>query len=363
MKQFTIGNAEKDLRLDQYLTRLMPGAGKSFLYKMLRKKNITRNGKKAEGNERLVPGDEICIYFADETFEKFCQTNPKTDSPIVRKAPKLSIPVIYEDEDVLIANKPAGILSQKADAGDYSLNDWFLDYLQSSATARVKGNANTETDTCATSASASLSFTPSVANRLDRNTSGMILCGKSLSGLRYLAEILRNRSLHKYYLAVVNGHVANAQEIDGYLIKDERTNQVTVFATQTHKTNSPQAAKKLEGDYIRTSYRPLAYMKEQDITLIEVLLITGKTHQIRAHLASIGHPLIGDPKYGNSRKNEYYRQKSGLKRQLLHCYRLAFAPEERSDIKVCGRSFTCAPPKDFIQITGEIYGNLEFPRS
>lgn len=347
MKQFTIGAAEKELRLDQYLLRLMPGAGKSFLYKMLRKKNITRNGKKAEGNERLNQGDVICIYFSDETYEKF-RSSGETENSIAKSAPNPTanrmrnsqIPVIYEDDDILIANKPAGVLSQKADATDYSLNDWFLDYL--------KQNRNTETNT---DSNASLNFTPSVANRLDRNTSGLILCGKSLVGLRYLAEVLRDRSLHKYYLAVVNGHVSTEQEIEGYLYKDEKTNKVTVTQSDT------------QGDYICTAYRPLFYKKEQDVTLIEVLLKTGKTHQIRAHLASIGHGLVGDPKYGNRRKNELYKQQFGIKRQLLHCYKLAFAPQKESDILVCGRTFTCMPPKDFTQITGEVYGNLEFTRS
>ncbi len=349
MKQFTIGAAEKELRLDQYLLRLMPGAGKSFLYKMLRKKNITRNGKKADGNERLNQGDIICIYFSDETYEKFRSgsdaektTSKSTTNSNANRMQNLRIPVIYEDDDILIANKPAGVLSQKAEATDYSLNDWFLDYLKQQTVAENTLKADN---------GASLNFTPSVANRLDRNTSGLILCGKSLVGLRYLAEVLRDRSLHKYYLAVVNGHVSKEQEIEGYLYKDEKTNKVTVTQSDT------------QGDYICTAYRPLFYQKEQDVTLIEVLLKTGKTHQIRAHLASIGHGLVGDPKYGNRRKNESFRQQFGIKRQLLHCYKLAFAQQKESGILVCGRTFTCAPPNDFTKITGEIYGNLEFPRS
>lgn len=347
MKQFTIGAAEKELRLDQYLLRLMPGAGKSFLYKMLRKKNITLNSKKADGNERLMPGDVICIFFSDETFEKFrkgneAQSGVKTAISAPAKKLPLQIPVIYEDDDILIADKPAGVLSQKAQAGDYSLNDWFLDYLRQQAPERMQKQADNAN---------ALAYTPSVANRLDRNTSGLILCGKSLVGLRYLAEVLRDRSLHKYYLAVVNGKVVKEQEIEGYLYKDEKTNVVTVTSSDKR------------GDYICTAYRPLIYIKEQDVTLIEVLLKTGKTHQIRAHLASIGHGLVGDPKYGNRRKNEFYKQQYGIKRQLLHCYKLVFGQKNDSDISVCGKTVTCAPPNDFKKVTGEIYGNLEFPRS
>lgn len=364
MKQFTIGNAEKELRLDQYLMRLMPGAGKSFLYKMLRKKNITKNGKKAEGNERLMPGDQICIYFSDETFEAFHKSNfmknqikPESHvQPSHKSAPKVSVPIIYEDADILIANKPAGMLSQKAEKQDYSLNDWFLEYLH--AKESVADTMSVPT---------ALAFTPSVANRLDRNTSGMILCGKTLAGLRYLAEILRDRRLHKYYLAVVCGQITKEQEIEGYLSKDARTNQVKVImktdALSVQNTTAGKARTTDNHSYICTSYRPLRYLKEQDVTLIEVLLKTGKTHQIRAHLASIGHPLAGDPKYGSPPKNAKYRRAFGLKRQLLHCYKLSFAEDAASGMEVCGRTFVCAPPDDFIQMTGEIYGNLEFPRS
>lgn len=347
MKEFTIGNAERELRLDQYLMRLLPGAGKSFLYKMLRKKNIVKNGKKAEGSERLVPGDKICIYFSDETYEKFRRIE-KEASASCKNMP--DIRVLYEDADILIANKPAGMLSQKAAAKDYSLNDWFLSYLADNQKEQKQSDALD-----------GLFFTPSVANRLDRNTSGMILCGKTLAGLRYLSEILRNRSLHKYYLAIVCGKVTKDQEMEGYLYKDESTNRVSI--RMPDPAHPEENCNRAQEDYIATAYRPLCYYEESDTTLLEVLLKTGKTHQIRAHLAATGHPIAGDPKYGNLRKNRIFSEKYHMKRQLLHCYKLIFPVNTDANMAIQGKTLICEPPADFARITGEHYGNLEFTRS
>lgn len=337
MKQFIVSEQEKNLRLDQYLARLMPGAGKSFLYKMLRKKNIVWNGKKAQGNERLRTGDEIKIFFSDETFELFhgekSDKQERTESVGVQK--KFAIQVVYEDDDILIADKPAGVLSQKAQASDYSLNDWFLEYCKR------------ESETTSL-----LSYTPSVANRLDRNTSGMVLCGKTLAGARYLSDILKSHTLQKYYLAVVDGKITKEQDIEGYLVKNERTNYVSVSHTKSE-----------ESSYISTSYRPLKYLPKENMTLLEVHLKTGKPHQIRAHLMSMGHALVGDPKYGIASRNITVQKAYGVKRQLLHCYKLIFPKEHEQVMQTAGRTFYVTPPKDFIKITGDIYGNLEFPRS
>lgn len=347
MKQFVVGTDQKELRLDQYLTRLLPGAGKSFLYKMLRKKNITLNGRKAQGNERLAVGDEISIFFSDETFAQFRQPQKPQKQP--SKSHNLQkIAIIHEEQDFLIADKPAGMLSQKATADDFSLNDWLLTYL-----------SKTAEDGGAESLSDPLMFKPSVANRLDRNTSGIVLCAKTLAGARYLSKILKNRSLHKYYLAIVNGRLEQAYKLTGTLKKEETKNQVKIEELQRESWDFVKEPFPSVKDYtqegIRTAFRPLYYDDKNDITLVEVLLITGKSHQIRAHLAAAGYPLAGDPKYGIRGKNVLLRNKFGVKRQLLHCYKLIF-PDG-------GRIFTCAPPKDFYKLTGDRYGNLEFPRT
>lgn len=357
MKQFVVGADQKELRLDQYLTRLLPGAGKSFLYKMIRKKNITLNGKKAQGNERLAVGDEICIYFSDETFAQFKQPQKQQVNAAghlgVQKQPSTShnlpkIAIVHEERDFLIADKPAGMLTQKASADDFSLNDWLLAYLSGEAADR-----KTESE------SNPLLFKPSVANRLDRNTSGMVLCSKTLTGARYLAKILKDRSLHKYYLAIINGRIEQAYKLTGTLKKDEAKNQVEIENLQRESWDFVKEPYPFIEEYkqerIRTAFRPLYYDDKNDVTLVEVLLMTGKSHQIRAHLAAAGHPLAGDPKYGERTKNAWLRSKFGINRQLLHCYKLVF-PEDK-------QTFVCMPPKEFYKLTGDRYGNLEFPRT
>lgn len=370
MKQFVVGADQKELRLDQYLTRLLPGAGKSFLYKMIRKKNITLNGRKAQGNERLAVGDEICIFFSDETFAQFRQPQKNASDHRTggrkqlqdsetgnlsggRKQPLQThnlqkIAIVHEERDFLIADKPAGMLTQKASADDVSLNDWLLAYLSGEAAYR-------ETE----SESDPLLFKPSVANRLDRNTSGMVLCSKTLTGARYLAKILKDRSLHKYYLAIVNGRIEQAYKLSGTLKKDEAKNQVKIENLQRESWDFVKEPypfiEEAKQEQIHTAFRPLYYDDKNDVTLVEVLLMTGKSHQIRAHLAAAGHPLAGDPKYGERAKNAWLRSKFGINRQLLHCYKLIF-PEDK-------QTFVCMPPKEFYQLTGDRYGNLEFPRT
>ena len=182
MKQFTVTQAEAGQRLDKFLGKYLNKAPKSFLYKMMRKKNITLNGKKAAGSEKLVSGDEIKLFFSDETIEKFSELQlPKAQG-------KLS--VIYEDEHILLVNKPEGILSQKAEADDISMVEEAQRYL-------LNNGAVTEESL--------RTFRPSVVNRLDRNTSGILAVGKDLAGAQELSRLFKERSLHKYYYCLVKG--------------------------------------------------------------------------------------------------------------------------------------------------------------
>ena len=318
MKEFIINENEAGQRFDKYLAKLLKEAPKSFFYKMMRKKNITLNGKKANGNEKLLSGDHVKLFLSDETFEKFSGTD---------KAPRAyhKLDIIYEDENILLINKPSGMLSQPGDDGTPSLVEYLTGYL-------LETGSLTEEDL--------RTFRPSVCNRLDRNTTGLIAAGKSLAGLQELSEMFKSRNLHKYYLCLVEGVLEQEKYIKGYLHKDEKCNKVTVQETETSGALP-----------IETRYRPLG--DNGTVTLLEVELITGRTHQIRAHLAGTGHPLIGDYKYGRRTLNDEYCRKYGLKSQLLHAYRLEIPEIEGRLSYLSGKEFTAPLPYLFQKILKE----------
>lgn len=309
MQSVTVTSNQAGQRLDKLLHKILPEAGSSFLYKMLRKKNITLNGKKAEGKEMVAVGDIISFFFSEETFQKFkggtalasagkedTQKSSYAEYQNAFKSLK-GITVLYEDDDFCILNKPAGILVQKATPKDLSLNEWLLGYLLANNQSFWEEELS--------------KFKPSICNRLDRNTSGIVLCGKSLAGSQYLNRIIKERSIRKFYRTICVGSITAPEVIHGYLVKDEKSNKVTVTKRQQ---NDDQSA-------IETAYTPVNTTGKY--TLLEVELITGKTHQIRAHLASIGHPLIGDTKYGYEKINKQF-DKASLHAQLLHAYRIEF---------------------------------------
>ena len=295
MKEIVINENEAGQRLDKFLGKLLKEAPASFYYKMLRKKNIVLNSKKATGNEKLTAGDSIKLFLSDETFEKFAGKRQTND--LAASVPNIALEIVYEDHDVLAINKPAGMLSQKAKKEDISANEYILQYLLESGTI-TRESLHT--------------FKPSVCNRLDRNTSGILVAGKTLNGLQQMSKAFRERSMEKYYLAIVAGHISKPRRIEGFLKKDEKNNQVTILSEPSNDAKP-----------IITEYRPLKLVGQ--VTLLEVHLITGRSHQIRAHLASIGHPVIGDTKYGNPRLNREFLKNAGVTHQLLHAYRLFLA--------------------------------------
>ncbi len=317
MQEIQITTNEAGQRFDKMLAKYLNQAPKSFLYKMIRKKNIVLNGKKATGNEMLQVGDQVKLFLADETIEKFSSVR------IQKTTQKLDI--IYEDQNVLMINKPVGMLSQKADAKDESLVEHVISYLLETHQLR---EADLRT------------FKPSVCNRLDRNTSGLVVAGKSLLGLQEMGELFKNRTMKKYYRCLVQGEVKERQYIRGYLQKDKTTNKVTVLETEK-KDSLP----------IETEYQPISTNGE--LTLLEVHLITGRTHQIRAHLASVGHAIVGDYKYGNRRFNEKYRQKFGLENQLLHAYRLEMPKMNGEMSNISEKQFMAPLPHQFTKILQE----------
>lgn len=286
MRQLTISEKEAGQRLDRWLSKYMAKAPKSFFYKMMRKKNIVVNGKRAEGNEKLNAGDQIALFLSEETILGFQEE---------KKVPrKRKLDILYEDSHVLFVNKPINMLSQKARADDVSLNEFAIAYLSDKKELTREDLKR---------------FSPSVCNRLDRNTSGIVAVGKSVAGLQMLSEAFRERTVRKYYRCLVKGRITREKRIEGYLKKEESLNQVSVC-----QEPSKDAA------WICTQYRPLEVFS--GCTYLEAELITGRSHQIRAHLASEGHPLFGDAKYGDRALNEICKREYDLRHQLLHCARL-----------------------------------------
>lgn len=254
MREFVISENESNQRLDKYLKKLLPEASTSFLYKMLRKKNIVLNGKKADGSEKLNIDDSVKIFFSQETFEKFSgHGEQRMEQLPAIKNHRLPFEILFENEDILAINKPVGMLSQKADSGDISANEWVLSYLSDTKQWNPKENRT---------------FRPSVCNRLDRNTSGILIAGKTLKGLQEMADALKKRTVQKYYLAVVKGVLRDGAHLKGYLRKDSATNQVSISKQPLSNEDKP----------IETEYEPIE--SNGKVTLLKVHLMTGRSHQI-----------------------------------------------------------------------------------
>lgn len=324
MKEIIIKGNEAGQRFDKYLKKYFSEAPGSFIYKMLRKKNITLNGKKADGSEKLNLGDSVKLFMADDTIEKFrgsVHTKIKTT-----ELPKVELDIVYEDENVLFLNKPSGMLSQKAEAKDVSVIEYVTEYL-------VNTEQITEEEL--------KTFHPAVCNRLDRNTSGLITAGKSLAGLQIMSELFKDRTLKKYYLCIVRGKIEKPQYIKGFLKKDEKTNKVEILKNAFGKNVMP----------IETEYLPIAW--NQEMTLLKVHLITGRTHQIRAHLSSVGHPLLGDYKYGNKKWNDIYKKKYKIEDQMLHAYELMLPEIKKPLDKLSEKTFRAKIPEIFWRLIKE----------
>lgn len=286
MVSVKIGKNDAGQRVDKFITKCFPALPQSMMYKAIRCKDIKLNRKRCEISTRLCEGDQLDIYIKDELLER-----PIADSQPQFMLAGSSLSIAYEDENILIANKPQGLIVHPDE--NYQ-NDTLIGRIQRYLYEKGEYSPDDEQ-----------SFVPALVNRIDRNTGGLVIAAKNAAALRVLNEKVRLREITKKYLCIVYGKVKKSEAtLTGYLEKNESQNRVYI---------DPKPGK--NSKTIVTRYRLIAH--RTDLSLLEVELLTGRTHQIRAHLASIGHPLLGDGKYGSNQQNK----KQKIFRQALYsCY-------------------------------------------
>ncbi len=303
MKKLTIGKNDAGQRLDKFLFKYFNSIPASMVYKGIRKKRIKLNGKKTEQGCMLKEGDVLDLYINDEFFE-----DNSANSDFTSVTPNLSI--VYEDENILLADKRPGMLCHEDDTES---KNTLINHIKAYLYNKGEYDPNAEN-----------SFAPSLCNRIDRNTGGIVIAAKNAMALRIINEKIRVREIEKFYLCLVQGRLSKkSATLKDYLVKNEEQNRVYI-----HKDKIKDAKT------IITKYRVIS---EGELTsLVEVELLTGRTHQIRAHMASIGHPLAGDGKYGTNEFNK----KIGRKTQALYSYKLKFAFTDENELSYLnGKTF------------------------
>ncbi len=288
MREITINKNDSGQRIDKFLTKFLVNMPQSMLYKLMRKNCVKVNGKHIkEGGYKLTEGDKLTLYIKDEFFPDKVNVYP-----FMNIKPNLTI--VYEDENIILLDKKPGVNVHADDEGD---TNTLIEHLK--AYLFQKGEYNPESEQ---------SFVPSLCNRIDRNTGGIVIAAKNAEALRIMNQKIKDREMVKKYLLIAAGILEKKKaRLSGYLFKDEKKKMAYVYDTPKKGAKS-----------IVTEYKVLA--EKDGNSLVEATLITGRTHQIRAHFASIGHPLLGDGKYGSNKIN----RGSGFSHQALYSYKLKF---------------------------------------
>lgn len=316
MREITVGKNDSNQRMDRFLNKYLPKAPKSLIQKYIRQKKIKLNKKRTKPDDVIFEGDKIQFYIYEEVLSEYEEDkkNLILDN---------NLDIIYEDENIILLNKPAGKLSHAASKSDYGNNlvDEMISYLISKEeyVPRIEK-----------------SFIPAISNRLDRNTSGTIIGCKNKNSLNNMNKAVANGHVEKYYLTIAKGN-----------LKDKK-----VVANLNRENNRTVVSK--TGKESISEFKNLKY--EKGFSLVEVNLITGRTHQIRSHLNSIKHPIIGDGKYGDNGLNREFREKYGVNRQLLHAYKIILNGFDGELSYLNGKTFISKLPKDFSKVVIDLFG-------
>ena len=321
MQKYIVNQRESGQTLEKYVKKVLNTAPLSFIYKLFRKKDVKVNGHWQKGKYIVNEGEEVSIYISDEQIEEFNKKNNYQASDFIKPW------ILYEDNNVLFINKPRGVLVQKDDNyNDKPLDQMVIEYLM------FKGEYDPQND---------MAFKPGPAHRIDRNTSGIVIFGKNHDALAYLFELFQKHELiGKHYICLVTGDVEREGTVEVPLRKNFDTKKVVVAPI----SSGAKPAK--------TVYHPIE--RFGDFTLLDITLITGRTHQIRVHMSYIRHHVVGDGKYGDFKVNNMIEHDYGFKNQFLHASEVHFGELRKPLDNLSKKSFKAEMPDEYKELLDKL---------